>query len=275
MHNEPSREGIAMNSTLPAQGPVQPTTTGSLLFYPRALLAGLWFLTASLIGIFVVAVHPGDPSNSRRFARIFSWLSLRLVGLRVHVRHREFLSAVRPCVYVTNHQANEDLFIHCSFFPDRTVVTGKRELIRIPLFGVMFKVMGNILLDRDRRVTAVSQLSDAARRIREEKISVWIFPEGHRNKKRELLPFKRGAFHLARLAGVPVVPVVTQRYGHMLDIASRRMKGGVVHVEILEPVPTTNLTEADIPALAATVQKRIEEALDRIDAEIQGADRVE
>lgn len=44
-----------------------------------------------------------------------------------------------------------------------------------------------------------------------------MFPEGTRHSAREsgMLPFKKGAFHLAVQAGVPIVPVVCQNYWHL------------------------------------------------------------
>jgi 1-acyl-sn-glycerol-3-phosphate acyltransferase len=233
-------------------------------FYVRAALVGLWFLTSSAIGIVITALNYGDPTNSRRFSRLNSWLGLPLLGMRIDVKGGDVMWGARPCVYVTNHQSNEDIFFHGAFYPSRTVVTGKRELIRIPLFGWMFAAMGNILLDRNRHDTAVQQLGAAADRIRNEGISVWLFPEGHRNKTDQLLAFKRGGFHLAVLAQVPVVPIATQRYSSVLDMARQKMYGGTVHIEILDPIPTIGLTEADVPALAERAQQAVEEALARM-----------
>lgn len=236
-------------------------------FYLRAPLLGLWFLFSSFIGLILVALKPGDPSHGRYFSQLNAFLALPILGLKVKVLQPERLRASQPCVFVTNHQANEDVFIHGSFYPGRTVVTGKRELIRIPIFGWMFKAMGNIMIDRSHHASAVHQLGEAAERVKREGLSVWIFPEGHRNNGPHLLPFKRGAFHLAVMAGVPVVPVATQRYGRWVDIAARRIVPGTMCVDILEPVSTEGMTEEDVPALTARVQQAIEDALDRMDRE--------
>lgn len=233
-------------------------------FWIRAVLVVAWFLFSSAAGIVFSLVNPGDPTNSRRFSRLNSWLGLRILGLQVKLIHLQTMLDARPCLYVTNHQANEDVFIHGSVFPTRSVVTGKRELIKIPLFGWMFKNMGNIMLDRSNTKSAVQTLQDAADRIRNEQISVWLFPEGTRNRKRALLPFKRGGFHLAVLAQVPVVPIATQQYLGILDFKTRTMHGGTILVEVLEPISTIGMTDDDVPALAAQAQAAIAEALARM-----------
>lgn len=245
------------------------------VFYVRALLVLAWFMLSSVIGIAMVAIRPRDPSNGRRFSRLCSALALPLFGVRVCVHHGDRLRTAQPCVFVANHQANEDVFVHGSFYPPRTVVTGKRELLRIPFFGWMFAAMGNILLDRGHHEQALKQLGAAAERIRRDGISVWIFPEGHRNGGHQLLPFKRGGFHLAVLAQVPIVPVATQRYGDMIDIKGRRLTAGTIHVEILEPIPTAGLTDADVPELTARVQAAIEQALPRLASLHKDAERQE
>lgn len=62
---------------------------------------------------------------------------------------------------------------------------------------------------RDRRVVGDILTPDILL-----KSSLWIFPEGTRTLRPEidLLPFKKGAFHLAVQSGVPIVPVVCENY---------------------------------------------------------------
>ncbi len=72
----------------------------------------------------------------------------------------------------------------------------------------MYWVTGNILIDRENRTKAHGTMNEVARRIHDDDLSVWMFPEGTRSRGRGLLPFKTGAFYAAIAAGVPIVPVV-------------------------------------------------------------------
>jgi lysophosphatidate acyltransferase len=64
------------------------------------------------------------------------------------------------------------------------------------------------------------------------KQSVWIFPEGTRSYADTpmLLPFKKGAFHFAIQAGVPIVPVVAANYNHLFSIKDRRFESGDIKI---------------------------------------------
>jgi len=227
-------------------------------FWVRAPLAALWFAISSILGFFVSVVLWRDPSNGYRFARIFAWGGLPLLGIKVRLVNPERLHDHRPCVFVANHQSDIDLFIFSYFYPPRTVVTGKKEVFWIPFFGVMFYAMGNVILDRKNRHRAVAALDRAVERIRTDNTSVWIFPEGHRNATRPMLPFKKGAFHLAIQAGVPIVPLVCGDHTKLLDPGKRMLKGGTVEVRFLEPIPSEG---KDVETLLQETRLRMEEAL--------------
>jgi lysophosphatidate acyltransferase len=89
-----------------------------------------------------------------------------------------------------------------------------------------------VFIDRANRATARAAFDDAAAHMRREKQSVFIFPEGTRSyaAKPDLLPFKKGAFHLAIQAQVPIVPIVVANYAHILSVKARIFRPGVVDV---------------------------------------------
>ncbi|KAL2002125.1 hypothetical protein VTN02DRAFT_614 [Thermoascus thermophilus] len=87
--------------------------------------------------------------------------------------------------------------------------------------------------------------------------SVFIFPEGTRSysEKPELLPFKKGAFHLAIKAGVDIVPVVTENYAHVLNPKRKTFNAGTIKVKVLPPISSKGLTPADVDNLARTTRE--------------------
>jgi len=90
-----------------------------------------------------------------------------------------------------------------------------------------------VFIDRGNRQTAKLAFDGAARVMREEKQSVYIFPEGTRSytTQPDLLPFKKGAFHLAVQAQVPIVPIVVANYSNILHLQSRTFTGGKIPVK--------------------------------------------
>ena len=103
--------------------------------------------------------------------------------------------------------------------------------------------------------------------MRAERISVWVFPEGHRNGGPPLLPFKKGSFHLAIAAQVPIVPIVCTPLHDLLDGHRLLVFPGRIRLRVLPPIPTEGLGEEDLGTLIATVHARMQEEQDRLAAE--------
>ena len=196
------------------------------------------------------------------FARLLARVGLPIFGFRVHVENQNRLYMNQPCIYVANHQSNLDIFTMSPMFPYRTVVIGKKELKWVPLFGLFFMGAGNIMINRSDRSHSLAGLEAAAKHIHESGASVWIFPEGTRNRgAAEMLPFKKGAFRLAIAAQVPIVPIVHQHLYSYAQIEDRRLIGGDILIRVLEPVPTAGMTVTDLDALMTEVRRRMQIAL--------------
>ena len=168
---------------------------------------------------------------------------------------------------VANHQSNHDLFVLGHVVPPRTVCIGKKSLKWVPLFGQLFWLAGNVLIDRGNAYQARRAMQTTTRTLRENDTSIWVFPEGTRNAGEQLVPFKKGAFHMAVEAGVPIVPVCVSRYAHRLSLNScRRNK---VIIRSLPPIATAGLTQQDVPALAEQCQAQMQRCIDLMEAELQ------
>jgi 1-acyl-sn-glycerol-3-phosphate acyltransferase len=230
--------------------------------YVRIALSLSWLLISCGIGLVLCVVRWGHPNLDRDFARVFSWGVLRIAGVRVATEGLEHLTAAQPCIYVANHQSGFDMATFGAIYPTRTIVIGKKELKWIPLFGLFFVAAGNIMIDRQRRTKAIAGLGQAVEAIRERGSSIWIFPEGTRNRTRELLqPFKKGAFYMAIEAGVPIVPIVSAPLEPVLNWRRKKVNGGTLRLRVLPPVPTKGFRSKDVDPLADRVRGMMMEAL--------------
>lgn len=90
-----------------------------------------------------------------------------------------------------------------------------------------------VFIDRGNRQTARIAFDRAAQQMRTDRQSVFIFAEGTRSHstRAELLPFKKGAFHLAVKAQVPIVPIVVANYSNVLHLATRTFNQGSIPVK--------------------------------------------
>lgn len=233
-------------------------------YYAGFVVGGIWFLLCSGLGVVWLLVSPRNRETLYVYGKVFCRGLVRLMGWNVAVANRERLDVARPCVIVANHQSFLDVVTFGSIFPKRTVSAGKREIARIPVFGWFYRLSGNLVIDRADPRGARDSLEEAARTIREESLSVWFMPEGHRNQGRELLPFKSGAFRLAIAARVPLVPVVAEPLQVVADTERRLARPGTLRMTVLEPIPTDGETARSASELAALARSRMQEELDRL-----------
>jgi 1-acyl-sn-glycerol-3-phosphate acyltransferase len=227
-------------------------------FYLRLLAGAAGFAAAVVAGAALFVARRDRTRVPRDVARLIGRLVCPAARLRVRVRGGKHLVAGGPCVYVANHQSYLDYAILGTIYPERTVVLGRADLARIPLVGWLFRATGNLLVERgdvtSRRV-ALESLADAVRAGR----SVWVFPEGTRNgEPGTLLPFHRGAFHVAARLDVPVVPIVVEPLRPLTDLRARRLTPRTVEVRVLRPVRPRGRGPG---ALADDVRARMSEAL--------------
>ncbi|RSH89433.1 1-acylglycerol-3-phosphate O-acyltransferase [Saitozyma podzolica] len=162
----------------------------------------------------------------------------------------------QSAVLLGNHQSFLDILYLGRIFPKRAAIMAKRELQWSPLLGQYLTLSGAVMVDRKNRKNAVAALEKAGDDMKKKGLSLWIFPEGTRSSSAEpkLLPFKKGAFHLAVQAQVPIVPVVCENYHRLFD-GRTRMERGRLRIKVLPPIPTVGLTADDVHSLAESTQE--------------------
>ncbi|MGC6405810.1 1-acylglycerol-3-phosphate O-acyltransferase [Bisgaard Taxon 45] len=206
-----------------------------------------------------------NPSNVGIMARWFGRLH-PLFGLHVEHRFPQNVDKLGRCIYIGNHQNNYDMVTISYMVQPRTVSVGKKSLIWVPFFGLLYWVTGNILIDRENRTKAHGTMNEVARRIHDDNLSVWMFPEGTRSRGRGLLPFKTGAFYAALAAGVPIVPVVCSTTQGKIDL--NRWDNGKVICEMMEPIDISGYDKDNVRELAAHCHQIMAQRIAELDAEI-------
>jgi 1-acyl-sn-glycerol-3-phosphate acyltransferase len=181
-------------------------------------------------------------------------------GARVTYHGLEHLEGLGPCIYVSNHQSNVDIWALIRILPLSTRFVAKESLFHVPILGWAMAAAGFVPIDRGNHNKAIQSLGRAARAIRGGR-SLVLFPEGTRSRSGELAPFKKGPFHLALQVGVPVVPVAVKGSGRVLPPHSIRVTPGPVEVRILAPVDIRPFLPNDQRALRLEVRARIAAAL--------------
>jgi 1-acyl-sn-glycerol-3-phosphate acyltransferase len=162
-------------------------------------------------------------------------------------------------VVVSNHQSFLDVFV-LARLPREMKWVAKAELFRIPWIGWMFRISGDIPVDRSAPESG-RRAMEVARGYLGRGMHVMLFPEGTRTRDGSLLPFKAGAFKLAIEAGAPVLPLAISGSAEGMPKGSPWVRPARVRVRILEPVETAGLGDGDVALLAGRVRERIAAAL--------------
>ena len=240
-----------------------------MLFVLRMLLMGVHFILAGLLGLLLGLCRPFNPDNSRLCARLYSLPALCLLRLKLKTDVRPLLEHQRSCVIIANHQSNYDLFVFGNVVPRRTVCIGKKSLKWVPLFGQLFWLAGNVLIDRGNPLKARRSMLTTTHTLQHKNTSIWVFPEGTRNFGEELLPFKKGAFQMAIAAGVPIVPVCVSSYVKHMRL--NRWRSGKILIRSLPAIPTAGLSLDDMPLLIAQCREQMRECIASMDRQLQAA----
>jgi 1-acyl-sn-glycerol-3-phosphate acyltransferase len=188
-----------------------------------------------------------------------AWLILS--GVRVRVRGLELLDPKQTYVFVANHRSYLDTAAMFIYTGRRIGLLAKKELLKVPVLGVGMGFVNVMAIDRTNRDSAIRTTEAAAQRIRSG-ISFAVFVEGTRAKPGELLPFKKGAFYMARQAGVPVVPVAIKNSDVLMGKGTGEARSGEIEMIFLPPIDTqTRTTDEEINKLISGVRQSIAKAL--------------
>jgi 1-acyl-sn-glycerol-3-phosphate acyltransferase len=240
-----------------------------MLYYLRTFLLGGYFFFACLLTFIFCLFRPFHANNNWVLSRIMRPI-LFLLNAKIKV-HSQTPYPDGPCIYIGNHQDFFDVYLLCTIYPKNTSIVGKTSLRWIPIFGQMFWLAGNILLDRGNKDKAWKTMHELADKVQELQRCLLIFPEGTRAKGKKLQSFKSGAFITAIKAGVPIVPFCFSTTH--LNVDFNKWNAGHIEISFLDPIDTKGMTEEDALELSerchAMMLERINEMDDAIAVQTQ------
>lgn len=244
---------------------------------PQLLNMWAWVETVLLVIVatpiaFLVflATAPFDKGRyaAGRFLRLLGVLSVKLNPLwRFDVTGQLIRDPRRPYVAVSNHESYADIFL-ISHLPWEMKWMSKETMFRIPGFGWMMRMAGDIEIRRGERTSVVQAMQEARDRLA-KRVSVMMFPEGTRSRDGELLPFKDGAFRLAIEAQAPILPLVVAGTRDCMAKGTFRFQPARARVKVLPPIETTGMTMDDMAALRERTRGVIAEARHALLQELQ------
>uniref|UniRef100_A0A8D2PRA1 1-acylglycerol-3-phosphate O-acyltransferase n=1 Tax=Zosterops lateralis melanops TaxID=1220523 RepID=A0A8D2PRA1_ZOSLA len=187
-------------------------------------------------------------------------------GVRFEVKGLENFKVEGPAIIVSNHQSILDMMGLMEILPDNCVQVGKKELTYMGSVGLIMYLGGVIFINRKSTSSAKMVMSEVAKTMVAENVTAWCLPplQGTRNCTGDLLPFKKGAFHLAIQGQVPVIPVVYSSFTTFYNPKTKLFTSGKIKVEVLPPIETKGLTSDDVTDLTDRCFSTMRETLFRL-----------
>ena len=187
-----------------------------LLLLPIAIgfFLGLCILFVLYLVVTSLMFSKEPPKRPNRFASLtvrlaLPWFAL-LLGSRITTRGKEKMPK-EHAIYVSNHRSAFDpVFIMSAFPHRRTAFVSKLSVEKYPFIGAYMRACGYVFVDRESPMQALRALHRAAKYVKETKMNYGVFPEGTRSRDGKLLPFKEGAFVLAKKSDTPIVVMTVE-----------------------------------------------------------------
>ena len=256
--NDITTAAIANNQklTFPVQKSNKSRLAGKLRYW------WCWFVAGSLL---LVVATP---------ALIFLWLIgrrmwlyplaqwgaktwLRACGATVKVTGLENLEENRPYVFISNHRSYLDTATLFFYAGRKMGLVAKKELLKAPVFGQGLSFVNIIAIDRTNPERALASMKKA-RNVMAEGYSFGVFAEGTRAMPGELLPFKKGAFHLALQTGSAIIPVAIKNTDRMMGKKTGVAYPDEIEMVLLPRIETTGLNaDSDLIDLLRTTRAAI------------------
>jgi 1-acyl-sn-glycerol-3-phosphate acyltransferase len=176
------------------------------------------------------------------FLAIWSWVFSMLTFIRYEFHGRENFRKGQSYIYVSNHTSFLDLPGLAMMIPGEFRPLAKKELLKIPVFGLIARG-ATVIVDRSSGESRKRSL-DKLKKTLAEGISIFLFAEGTQNRSKEVLqPFKDGAFRVAIDTQMPLLPMVVIGAGPLMPPGTINLRPGLIKIIVGPEIATTGMTE--------------------------------
>lgn len=235
-----------------------------------AKYAMIYYATQAFATLFapISLLRPRNPSNARIISTVAS-RATTMLPITWELRNARILKEAKGAIVMANHQSSMDILgleILWSIMGD-VISIAKKEMLFILPFGPAAWLAGITFINRQNRPSAMKTLEAAKRKMVQKGFKMYLYPEGTRYPERGMLPFKKGGFHTAIQAGVPIIPVV---FSHMYFIDAKKyiFKPGHVIMNVLEPIPTQGFTKDNLDDLIKRTRDAMLAEYEKLSAEM-------
>ena len=225
------------------------------------ILFPTFLILFGILILFIIATVaiPNGKQLATKLYKLFGWMGLKMVGINLTVSGLEKIEKNKSYVVVGNHPSTLDIFTHIYGLPISIRFLTKSELFRIPIFSRVLKILGLPRIDRDSTSLDLNKINDSIQSVINDGNSIMVFPEGKRSNQKKLLPFKKGAAHIAKDFNLPILPIVSHNAHNLMIKGKVWFISGDIHLDVLDPVESDD--DLDIDKVTELLFERIDQAL--------------
>jgi len=220
------------------------------------------YLTVSALIIPFCLLRPRHPRNGVMTAKLLRFVS-RLIPVTFKIEGIEHLKVPTAAVLIMNHQSSIDLMAMMEIWPvlENAAPIAKKELKYVGTFGLGCWLCGCVFIDRKSK-SSHADMNRVGNEAKETGTKLMVFPEGTRNSSKglNLLPFKKGAFHVALDGKLPILPVVISEYD-FLDQTKWIFNSGEITIRALPRIDTSMYSKENINELVEHSRNIMQEEL--------------
>ncbi len=201
-----------------------------LIFLPVVVIA-----TNILGGLIIILISLGLPRLARPLPVLWARVNALAAPARVRVTGRDQFDPNQSYVVVANHQSHFDILAIYGWLGIDFRWVMKMELRKVPVLGLACEKLGHVYIDRGNHQRAQASINAAKQQL-QNGTSIFFFPEGTRSLDGRLLPFKKGAFKLAKELQLPILPVTITGSHEILPAKTLNLFPGAVDIIIHAPI---------------------------------------
>ena len=224
-----------------------------------------------MIAEWIIGKFNMDVKNRSSLAIVnwaFRWC-LRLSGVKITYIGEERVPRDQAVLYIGNHRSYFDILVGYTTVPGLMGFVAKKEMEKIPLLSKWMLNVNCLFLDRNNIKEGLKTILAGIEKVRRG-VSVWIFPEGTRNKNEQLsdlLPFKEGSLKIAEKSGCPVVPVAIKGTAEVFEKHIPLICPSHVVIEFGEPFIVKELDPENRKFVGAYTREKIAGMLSEMEKE--------
>ena len=160
---------------------------------------------------------------------MLKWIIGAPIEVEISPKAAELFDSKKGAILMPNHSSDLDItacFVAC---PTPIVFLSKASIRKVPLLGEANARVGTVFVERGNKESSLKAIRTLVNTVKNGR-SVVVYPEGTRSKTGEILPFKKGGFHLAVQAKAPVIPM------HIYGTHKRFPPRAIMFIKQKEPI---------------------------------------